>query len=435
MVDGLVLSLNTKQRLRCPMTSGQTICPFLPSVHIHHGPVGLIVPKPDQNFRPNPARSVSVDGILDDVLIAKIAPQILSLRAASTLPIGVYINSPGGSIRCLETLHSVLKTPDADGKRSRIITVVIGEACSAAATLLALGDYALAYPEALIHFHGVRLSEAADITMEDASTLAERLNETNAVTAMRLVRLVVGRLVFHYSRMADQFDKIRSESPDQTLSQVECFALAIKSKLTPVGTRIVSKALERWKAIKTLSDHVFAKLTKLNPADTANYEAGILREIVKFEIRQNKGTRWSLNASGMAKIIEDYSIVRDYHVGDYQRHLESVIKRFGTAFLTTEEMGQLPDIGKLPADKQQQWFGPKILQRIRPFLYFSVSLCRHFQEQENPLTPPDAYWLGAIDEIQGSGFPCLRAIAEQKPEEGPQAALPMAVPTTSPANP
>jgi len=44
----------------------------------------------------------------------------------------------------------------AHGKKPRIITVAIGDAKSAAANLLALGDYAVAYPRSSIHFHGLR---------------------------------------------------------------------------------------------------------------------------------------------------------------------------------------------------------------------------------------------------------------------------------------
>ena len=100
--------------------------------------------KPDIDYRLNPARSIQVNGVIDDQLISKLAPEILALRRGNLEPITVYINSPGGMVRSMETLLALLQTRDQDGNAPRILTVVFGIAGSAAATLLGLGDYAVA---------------------------------------------------------------------------------------------------------------------------------------------------------------------------------------------------------------------------------------------------------------------------------------------------
>lgn len=102
------------------------------------------MPKRDFDYRPNPGRAVYAFGSFDDGLLSKLVPEITRFRFESGTPITLFINSPGGVIRCLEILTGVLWDEDIDSKRCRVITVASGDAASAAATLLALGDYSIA---------------------------------------------------------------------------------------------------------------------------------------------------------------------------------------------------------------------------------------------------------------------------------------------------
>lgn len=76
---------------------------------------------------------------------------------------------------------------------------------SAAATLLALGDYAIAYRHSRMHFHGSRLSVVEELTAEAASDRAGWLTSLNRSIAMRLAKVVMKRLVLRYVRLRPEF--------------------------------------------------------------------------------------------------------------------------------------------------------------------------------------------------------------------------------------
>lgn len=364
--------------------------------------------KPDLNFRANSARSINVFGTLTDTLVNGVAPEVLRLRSQSNDPITVFINSNGGSTRALEILEGLLRAPNADGKFCRIITVALGNAGSAAATLLASGDYSAAYPSANIHFHGVRLSDAKEVTMERASDLATWLKDTNNSTAIRLAVRFVPRLIFHYSRLKEDFDKISKKTEKQNPSTVECFAIGLQDYLSSVGHNVVKKALGRWRAIEKLSVHVSKRLEGQKLDDGNKFEAAILREIVDYEVEQNTGKDWALNAQGIGQVVEDYSILRDYHAGEHNGFLNPLVETYSPVFMSPSELAAYEKSEGKARDKMKD----QLSARIQPFWYFTISLCRYLQEEENPLTNKDAYWLGAVDEVFGSGLPCIREIQE-----------------------
>src|SRR5436853_1159698 len=100
---------------------------------------------PNKPYRENPARSVYITGPIDQSLLDRLTPKINQLRFSDkAAPVTVYIDSPGGSVAIAETVRNLIKAPNPDGHSCRLITVVTGTAASAAADLLALGDYAIA---------------------------------------------------------------------------------------------------------------------------------------------------------------------------------------------------------------------------------------------------------------------------------------------------
>ncbi len=49
-----------------------------------------------------------------------------------------------------------------------------------------------------------------------------------------------------------------------------------------------------------------------------------------------------------------------------------------------------------------------------------VSLCRILQSDDFSLSAEEAYWLGLVDEVQGSGLPNLRELLENVPVDPDQ---------------
>jgi ATP-dependent protease ClpP protease subunit len=371
----------------------------------------------DPNFRADTNRSVCVFGELTDDLVSKLAPDILRLRSIGDAPITVFINSNGGAVRCAEFIHGLLCSKGASGRRPRIITVAIGNAGSAAATLLALGDYAIAYPKSAIYFHGVRYGEAVDVTVESATSMAAQLEFKNRATASMLAEAGTMRLAFHYARAKNDFLEIRTALKNPSLSAIECFAISLQQSLSPTGDRIVDKAIKRWQSLKELSQLAAANESK---KEGLEFEAAVLRSIIDYEVEKNKNNGWALDENGVYQIASDYLLLRDYDVGKHIRLIKTIFERFSHAFFDESEIKQLTE--SKGSDSVKKLALSRMHEAIKPFCYFTSLIWQGLQEDENPLSPRDAYWLGAVDEIYDSKLPCLREIAESQDPQQPDLA-------------
>jgi ATP-dependent protease ClpP protease subunit len=110
----------------------------------------------DPKYRPDHNRSITISGVIDDALVARLLPQIIKLQSESREPITLYIDSRGGNPALAKLLLDALRARDQDAsKLCRLITVALGEASSAACDMTA-GDYALAFPYSRILCHGTR---------------------------------------------------------------------------------------------------------------------------------------------------------------------------------------------------------------------------------------------------------------------------------------
>ena len=150
---------------------------------------------PSPNYRPNPDRSIIIDGPFDEQLISRITPTILKLQKKRE-PITVYIlSSPGGPVHLMESVLRLLKAPDHESERCRIITVVTRQAGSAAAELLCSGDDVVGYPESIVHYHGGRVYEDVALTKERTNALAQWLRWTTDFDAWDLATKIEDRFL------------------------------------------------------------------------------------------------------------------------------------------------------------------------------------------------------------------------------------------------
>lgn len=370
------------------------------------------------DFRENPNRAVFVTGEIDEKLIHRLTPELCRLRAANSEPITAYIDSRGGSTLAAEHLFALCKTPTQEGAISRLITVATTRAASAAADLLALGDYAIAYPHAIVHFHGTRLS-SDEITRESAQDLAASLREANEEFALRLAKRVFGRMAFHYTLLKSEFPTLREtairEKWDTTMaSDLECFACAIHSRLSR-GPRSPRKLpQEAYTLHETLADMSAYVLDKLGESDPDKpfvaTEAEILRHLLDYELAQEKSD-WSLVDGGIDILADDFRNLADFIFGKHKQALQEHIEGFGVLFLNPAQTARLQkerEGGKNSA----KWIEAVVRPIIKPLWYFVVALCRLLQHGENPPTATDAYWLGLVDEVVGQKLPSLRLVAE-----------------------
>jgi len=246
------------------------------------------MPKPDYNYRINPDRAVQVFGEFTEELAAKLLPQIYQFRKTSE-PISVLIHSRGGTIRCLEILLGALRCKDADGKQCRVVTAASGECASAAATLLALGDYSIGYEHSTVYFHGIRLSET-EVTMEDAAQLAAYLNTRNREIAGQLAEVMVPRLMLRFAKLKSGFDDLRKECKKPDLSPVECFAWTLKFQGSDKADTLIDRSLQRLKRARDLLP-ILAKANLDQIDDPLKQDAKVLQLVVRYELKtiKNRG--------------------------------------------------------------------------------------------------------------------------------------------------
>ena len=373
---------------------------------------------PDPHCREEPARSVYLGGDITDALIDRVAPQILSLKATNLEPITVYINSRGGLTNCTDTLIGLLKAKNAENKRPWIVTAAVGKAKSAAADLLVFGDYAIAYPESQIHFHGIRLSELKEVTVERASAYASIIAEENSKMAMRLAESSIHRFVLRYAMQKSKFDEVRQLRKSPHLSDLECFAWRIFTKMkSETLNDVIQRAYRKCEAIEKMSAWVGQRSNKMKVKGQADYDVRVLKLVLDYELKRRKAGSWSLDPDGLSEVVRDFTILKDFHGDEHNRPLRKMVKRFGRSFLSTQQLEEYEAISGSPEEEREKWLWKKTASQVKMFWYFVVCVWRNLQEEENPISPIEAYWLGAVDEVVGTKLAALRWTIENTPEK------------------
>jgi len=174
------------------------------------------MPTRNTDYRENPSRAIYILRKINQEMVQALTPQINLLRAANSNPITAYIDSTGGFSVVAEAIRGLITAPNQDGKRCRLIAVVTGTAASAAADLLALAEYSIAYPHAKIICHGSRHLWDEELTYEFASLLAADLQETNERIALRLARCSFPRIIWRVFQLGSAFRTYRDTTQKLT---------------------------------------------------------------------------------------------------------------------------------------------------------------------------------------------------------------------------
>lgn len=371
---------------------------------------------PDPNCRPNPTRAVYVYGPIDDQLIYRLTPQIVTLQSENRSPITIYIDSPGGFTTNAESLWRLLNASNQDlAPPCRIITVVTSRAASAAADLLSSGDYAIAFPQSTILYHGVRTFRDIPLTVETTSLIASLLRTTNETYAMELMRKIEFRFMFRFLISKNQFDRIRQKNPTKQMTDTECFQSIISDSLSERAKKLFETARARQGRYDALLD-IARKSTKHKTM--AKTEARRIKAMVDFEVARNKkDPNWTFQGGGLTRLNDDFFLLNEHLASLESDRFDKLCISWGKFALSPSEK---EEIDKTPEASGNE----KLIQKVRPLLEplwsFFVALCHALQEGENELTATDAFWLGLIDEVMGvkelSGF---REIVEWKPDPDP----------------
>jgi ATP-dependent protease ClpP protease subunit len=382
---------------------------------------------PSKDFRENPHRAVYILGGIDLQQVHRVTPDIFRLRGESSDPITVYIDSFGGETFFAENIRSLLYAQNQDSQACRIITIVTNVAASAAADLLALGDYAIAYRNSFVLYHGTRQASRDALTTEKAEALAKPLKQTNEQFALRLARRAFRRCLFNYNNLAGEFDGVRTTPLDEgkpPKSDLECFARLLFQKLSQGARDLPFHAFELQRSIAQLNDYIFNERGFKVEASgkLAQMEVEVLKLILDYELKQERQPDypWSLSEGGLVEVERDFNQFIDYFLGEYRGHLEGLIPELGDLFLDDTELAEWKALSEKPAAEQAEWLKARVESKMHPLWYFVVSLFRLLQQGEFTLTPRDAYWLGIVDEVIGAtDLPCPRLLLESQPTTSP----------------
>jgi hypothetical protein len=371
---------------------------------------------PDKDYRENYQRAIYVTGKITQELVDKLTPEINRLRLTSNDPITAYIDSQGGEIWMAETIRRLSTSVNPDGKCCRLITVVTGTAASAAADLLALGDYAIAYNHADILYHGTRQTTDKALTVEGAATISSSLHQTNEFFALRLARQAFDRFFMRLTQLADEFVAFRDGGDN---APIRPLVKALESNFSRLNSKLLKDSLKRQQVIAELTASITAHLKKFNDVSKftdSKFEAELMKGIINFKVKAHKNERWLLSGTGLTEVTADFSLLHDFHYGKQRTDLKRLCNIYGEALLSDTQKTHYNAIkGNSEAEKEQAqaaWLRRHTERRLQAIWYFLVSLCRVLQTEDFLFDPEEAYWIGLVDEVPDAGLPNLREMVE-----------------------
>ena len=378
-------------------------------------------------------RAIFIDEPLTDSLVRRLTPSILKYRQESANPITVGIDSPGGSLAALDTLLGLLTGPAQNRNRGNIVTVTTNRAYSAAANLLAFGDYSVALSHSKILCHDVRYSEVENVTPSKAMDIAKSLQATNDRFALRLANEIIQRLIWVFIDVEEKVPEVTSKWPkklakyrsylgaaanpitDVHFVDIASFATVLYAKLSPENDALIDSVMERlgkWVILSNLAKasptfrekgsripglldgakHLHKALSYNSESlDASENDLKLFFTLLVAELNEkNKKFRTNLDeATRNFFLIESMSDEKHRHSA-MRLMLRNEVIFFGQSVKDLE-------------DEERSKLVASALPYAQLFWLFCVSLCRELFEGEHVLTPRDAQMLGLVDEIAGGG--------------------------------
>jgi hypothetical protein len=199
---------------------------------------------------------------------------------------------------------------------------------------------------------------------------------------------------------------------------------ALAKKISTANTGLVRQAAQKQELIEDLTRSVTKHLGKrdVEKLSYAEFEAELMKGIINHKTRAHKAEQWSLSSQGLAEVSNDFKLLHDFHFGSQKRDLERFSKKLGKLFLQGSERQEYDQL-QLDQAGQLAWLTAKVEKRLHPLWYFVVSFSRLLQAADYSLQPDEAYWLGLLDEVRGSGLPNIREMVEGLPDSTSAAAV------------
>jgi hypothetical protein len=293
-----------------------------------------------------------------------------------------------------------------------LITVVLGEASSAAADILMAGDYAIVYPYSRILCHGIRIRPQSAFTKDQAATYARLMTGRDENFALTLARNCIDRFMFRAMEVLKKAlgsKRIESSRPFTVFGLIRMH-LAADALLSDKLIAALDLARERAEQLAAFSGEygLFDDRAKTEPA--GSFKDKVRTALLNHALQSNTS-----QAEPFSNLERDYLLLCDFfephHVGIVAR----LFLRWGSDLLTVHATAPPGSDGNSETAKPPS--DADIAGTLCTELWFCfVSFCRQLQTDDFPMTATEAYWLGLIDEVIGLDLPSPRILVENAPD-------------------
>ena len=112
----------------------------------------------------------------------------------------------------------------------------------------------------------------------------------------------------------------------------------------------------------------------------------------------------------MREVASDFNLIHDY--ASQTKDLDTQLEVYGSLFLTHAQSAEFKSKSE---EEHKAFLELHAADKLEVLWYFVVSLCRLLQTKDYQITPEEAYWLGVVDEVTGSGLQSDREMIEMIP--------------------
>jgi ATP-dependent protease ClpP protease subunit len=365
----------------------------------------------DPKYRPNYNRSVTISGVIDGELVARLLPEIVRLQSVSRDAITAYIDSPGGDTECAKMLLDALRASDQDrSEPCRLITVALGEASSAASDILMAGDYALAYPYSRILCHGTRIRPQLAFTKAEAAGYAKYMSGQDEEFALTLARNCINRFIFRISRVS-QIDEDADVTSlglfgDTDVPTVGRIAREFHRFLQAKGF-VCEAILKQIDIASQNALNIFEFVGDLNLASAVDKKEAIRTAIL------HKALATTSSETVFNDFESNYRLLCDFFEKHHSDMIQVLMKRWHVDLFGQRDSQKAT---LLDIEERQKWIMDRITGRCFSLWFLFVFFCRQLQTGDFPMTATEAYWLGLIDEVIGVDLQSPRILVENAPD-------------------
>jgi len=374
-------------------------------------------------------RALEVFGEIGPEMIGRLSQRILALRGLSSEPIVLLIDSPGGDPYYADAIWNLLTGPGQKGPVPIVAGVCVAQAASAAADLLCRCHHAVAYTHSRLLIHGVR-SRVEWVTQEVAAEAETLLRGFNEDWAQRLAPHVFRRLLDNYGRLTKEVARLRHRPavvlPGSSID-VLAFGVALCERVERATAELLTKVMERseyWEGLATQTETIKSTAMpailrraigrRARPArEGLLRQVGALQALIASRIAADR--RWQLTPDTMDALADDLGDLLERVDYTFRDEILDVLLEHAEVFFHPRDLAAIAALaGKEsaapPAARRAfEAAVERAYTRILPMWSFVILLCRELQKGENQFTPRDAFWLGLIDEVQGTRLGRRRA--------------------------